>query len=62
MIVDTTGTVLIPGNEGRNCLGNGTHDDEQGNRIECCCDECDYYLECFPDALLTYGFDDEKIL
>ena len=52
MIVDTTGTVLTLGNEGRNCLG---------NRIECCCDECDYYLECFPDALLTCGFDDEGI-
>ena len=25
------------------CLGNG----EQG--FECCCDECDYYLLCFPE-------------
>ena len=22
--------------------------DENGNPIECCCDECDYFLECFP--------------
>ena len=25
------------------CLGNG----EQG--FECCCDECDYFLLCFPE-------------
>ena len=40
MIVDITGVVLIPGNYGRDCPGNG----ETG---ECCCDECDYLLCCF---------------
>ena len=40
MIVDVTGTILIPGNGGRECPGNG----ETG---ECCCDECDYLLCCF---------------
>ena len=39
MIVDVTGVVLIPGNQGRDCPGNGN----QPN-IECCCDECDYML------------------
>ena len=35
---------LIPGNYGKDCPYNGFHDDEKGERIECCCDECDYYL------------------
>ena len=42
--IDVTGARIIPG-EPAVCLGNG----EQG--FECCCDECDYYLLCFP------GFD-----
>lgn len=29
------------------CNGNGETLDERGNLIECCCDECDYYLGCF---------------
>ena len=41
-VVDITGTELMPG-EPLACLGNG----EQG--FECCCDECDYYLLCFPE-------------
>ena len=40
-VIDITGVELTPGK--RNvCLGNG----EQG--FECCCDECDYFLLCFP--------------
>lgn len=39
-----TGIVLEPSFHGENCLGNGTHE-----KYECCCDECAYYLECFPD-------------
>ncbi len=42
MIIDITGTILIPGNMGRDCPGNG----EQG---ECCCEECDYMLCCLED-------------
>ena len=38
-IFDVTGIELTPGNGGINCLGNG-------NRIECYCDECDYFLLC----------------
>ncbi len=49
MIIDTTGTILTPGNGGADCLGNGMHYDENGVVIECCCDECDYYLCCSED-------------
>lgn len=41
MIVDITGIILTPGNGGADCPGNGIHFDNNGNRIECCCDECD---------------------
>ena len=43
-VIDITGIELMPG-EPTVCLGNG----KQG--FECCCDECDCYLICFP------GFD-----
>ena len=42
MIIDVSGTILTPGNKGRDCLGNGLHGD-----VECCCDECDYMMCCF---------------
>ena len=45
-IIDITGVELTPGKP-TVCLGNG----EQG--FECCCDECDYFLLCFPE------FDDQ---
>ena len=41
-IMDITGIELTPGNPAV-CLGNG----EQG--FGCCCDECDYFLLCFPE-------------
>ena len=41
-IMDITGVELTPG-EPLVCFGNG----EQG--FDCCCDECDYYLLCFPE-------------
>jgi len=41
-ITDITGIELIPG-EPSVCLGNG----KQG--FECCCDECDYLLLCYPE-------------
>jgi len=43
MIIDVTGTELTPGNQGKDCLGNGKHEG-----IECCCDECSYMLCCYP--------------
>ena len=41
-MIDITGIELTPG-EPTVCLGNGL----QG--LECCCDECDYYLLCYPE-------------
>ena len=41
-IIDITGVELTPG-QPTVCLGNG----KQG--FECCCDECNYYLLCFPE-------------
>ena len=41
-VADITGVELTPG-EAAVCLGNG----EQG--FDCCCDECDYFLLCFPE-------------
>ena len=41
-IIDITGIELMPGNPDA-CLGNG----KQG--FDCCCDECDYFLLCFPE-------------
>lgn len=43
-LIDPTGTPLTPSFHGKDCLGNGEH-----IGIECCCDECDHYLTCFPD-------------
>ena len=42
MIIDVTGTILIPGNQGHDCPGNGADPE-----IECCCEECDYMQCCF---------------
>lgn len=44
MIIDMTGTTLVPGNGGRDCPGNGSC-----VNIECCCDECDY-LQCCTES------------
>ena len=41
MIIDVTGIVLVPGNEGRDCPGSW----EQAG-LDCCCDECDYMFCC----------------
>lgn len=38
-----TGAELRPGDPDR-CQGNGSHPD-----YECCCDECDHYLDCYPE-------------
>ena len=42
-IIDVTGIPLTPSWQGKRCLGNGEYQE-----YECCCDECDYYLRCFP--------------
>ena len=41
-IIDVTGTSLTPSRQGKRCLGNGENPQYE------CCDECDYYLYCFP--------------
>jgi len=41
-VVDITGTKLTP-EKPEACLGNGEHN------FECCCDECDHFLLCFPE-------------
>ena len=41
-VIDITGVELTPG-ERTVCLGNG----KQG--FACCCDECDYFLFCYPE-------------
>ena len=41
-VTDSTGVELTPG-EPTICLGN------EGQGFECCCDECDYFLLCFPE-------------
>lgn len=46
IIIDITGIELTPGNNGKDCQGNGEHYDQSGNLIECCCDECSYLLCC----------------
>ena len=46
-LMDIADVELMP-EEPTVCLGNG----KQG--FECCCDECDYYLLCFPE------FDSQK--
>ncbi len=48
-VVDVTGVILTPGNGGKYCKGNGEHRDWKGKMIECCCDECDYFLLCFDE-------------
>lgn len=56
-IPDVTGVELIPGNQGEDCPGNGKHVDQNGEILECCCDECDYLLCCLeplsPEACGT---------
>lgn len=47
-IIDVTGVELTPGKP-KECLGNGEHFDENGNEIECCCDECDYLMLCLEN-------------
>ncbi len=42
-IIDSTGTLLTPSRQGYKCYGNGKYP-----QYEFCCDECDYYLYCFP--------------
>ena len=51
-VIDISGVELTPGKPDV-CLGNG----DQG--FECCCDECDYFLLCFPETLANMGLLDD---
>ena len=42
-VIDVTGAELKPGRPSE-CQGNGKHEG-----YECCCDECDFFLKCFPE-------------
>lgn len=61
MIIDITGTELTPGNNFKDCLGNGENYDENGILIECCCDECDYYICCLANDWEAY-YDDRCVI
>ena len=41
--IDVTGAILTPGKPEK-CQGNGEH-----KGFDCCCDECDWFLLCFPE-------------
>ena len=49
MLIDVTGIEITPGNGGRDCLGNGSHYNNEGKLIECCCNECDYMKCCIEE-------------
>ena len=40
----STGILLTPSYHGEKCMGNG-----ERLGYECCCDECNFYLQCIPD-------------
>lgn len=44
-----TGTELSPGHPAE-CNGNGKHTDADGQPLPLCCDECDFFLKCFPES------------
>ena len=48
--------VFRPGNQGKDCPGNGKHIDANGNLIECCCDECDFLMCCFMGQKIPHYF------
>lgn len=41
---DVTGTPICPGHP-KLCLGSG----DFAPMFECCCDNCDHFLKCFPE-------------
>lgn len=47
-IIDITGVELTPGKPTQ-YKGNGKTKNKNGKLIECCCDECDYFLLCYPE-------------
>lgn len=39
---------LKPSINGKDCIANGMHEG-----VEIACDECDYYLQCFPEENIS---------
>lgn len=54
--VKTDNMDFVPGNYGEDCPFNGECYDEKGDLIECCCDECDYMIDCFLDGELPNNY------
>lgn len=50
-LFDESKMKLIPGNFGKDCPANGLYIDEDGELIECCCDECDYLMCCTEELI-----------
>lgn len=42
---------LTPSPNGKDCICNGKHKDKDGNHIEMCCENCEYFYECYPHLL-----------
>lgn len=58
LYIDPTGIWLrYPGNLDK-CRGNGEHKNIFGKTLECCCDECDYGLECYEKMRQGGVFDE----
>lgn len=55
LIDPSTGIKLTPSPAGRECLGNG-----EWPGYECCCDECDHYLTCFPEHAAVKIWDEDR--
>ena len=55
LIDPSSGVELRPSYHGQDCPGNGEHPG-----IECCCDNCDHYLSCFPDWAPGKIWDEES--
>ncbi len=56
--IDVTGVWLKhPGDPDR-CRGNGEHKTFFGKPIECCCEECDYGLECYEKMQKAGAFNE----
>ena len=53
-ITDATGIELTPGKPNA-CAGNGEQTEE------CCCDECDYFLLCYPEFDVQIKIKEENI-
>ena len=45
---DSSGIEITPG-QPEICQGNGKTTGAGGEILECCCDECDYFLTCYPE-------------